>query len=92
MEDINLKVIASEIYISPNYLGSLFTKFVGKTFNDYLCEYRMERAKMLLKQTNKKISTIAKEVGISNTSYFCILFKNKFGVAPGEFQHAMQRE
>jgi two-component system response regulator YesN len=91
MKEISLKTIAAEVYLSPNYLGNLFKKSTGKTFNEYLCEYRMERAKELLKQGNKKVSAVAQEVGIFNTSYFCILFKNAYGIAPGEFQEMILR-
>jgi two-component system response regulator YesN len=91
MKEISLKTIASEVYLSPNYLGNLFKKAVGKSFNEYICEYRMEKAKELLRQGNKKVSAVAQEVGVFNTSYFCILFKNAYGIAPGEFQDMILR-
>ena len=91
MECISLKTIAAEVYLSPNYLGNIFKKFTGKTFNVYLCEYRMEKAKLLLSKANKKVSNVAQEVGIPNTSYFCMVFKNTFGIAPGEFHERVLR-
>jgi YesN/AraC family two-component response regulator len=91
MEEICLKTIAAEVYLSPNYLGNIFKKAVGKTFNEYLCEYRMQKAKELLSKSNKKVCAVAQEVGIPNISYFCILFKNAYGIAPGEFQNMILR-
>jgi two-component system, response regulator YesN len=91
MTGISLKTIAAEVYLSPNYLGHIFKKYMGKTFNDYLCEIRMEKAKELLKDTNKKISKVAEEIGISNTSYFCVVFKNIYGMAPKEYQDIILR-
>ncbi|GFZ33773.1 hypothetical protein CSC2_42990 [Clostridium zeae] len=91
MECISLKTIASEVYLSPNYLGNIFKKVTGKTFNVYLCEYRMGKAKELLSKANKKVSIVAQEVGIPNTSYFCMVFKNTFGIAPGEFHEMVIR-
>lgn len=91
MTGISLKVIATEVFLSPNYLGNLFKKYMGKSFNDYLSEYRMEKAKEILSSTNKKISVVAEEVGIPNTSYFCMVFKNAYGMAPKEYQEMIIR-
>ena len=90
--DINLKTIAAEIYLSPNYLGSTFKRFTGRNFNEYLCRYRMEKAVELLKSPKSKVSQVARDVGIPNTSYFCMLFKNMFGIAPGEYQENIIRK
>lgn len=87
--NISLKTIAVEIYISPNYLGSIFKKNTGLSFNDYLCRVRMEKARELLQSPKNNVSCVARKVGIPNTSYFCILFKNAYGVAPGEFQESV---
>lgn len=89
--DISIKTIAAEIYLSPNYLGSIFKKCTGKPLNDYLCQYRMEKAKELLQSPKYKVSRVAREVGIPNASYFCLLFKNMFGIAPGEYQEMIIR-
>ncbi len=89
--DISIKTIAAEIYLSPNYLGSIFKKSMGVPFNDYLCQYRMEKAKELLKSPKNKVSKVAAEVGIPNSSYFCQLFKEMFGIAPGEYQDRILR-
>lgn len=92
MKDISLKVLAAEVFLSPNYLGTIFKKFVGKSFNDYLTEYRMEKAKELLINSNKKIAKVAEDVGIPNTSYFCMVFKNSFGMSPKEYKEMILRE
>jgi two-component system response regulator YesN len=51
----------------------------------------MEKAKEILSSTNKKISVVAEEVGIPNTSYFCMVFKNAYGMAPKEYQEMIIR-
>lgn len=84
--ELSLKVVAAEVFLSPNYLGSIFKRYTGKGFNEYLSEYRIEKAKELLKNPNKKISSVGKEVGIENTSYFCVVFKNTCGMTPKEYQ------
>jgi two-component system, response regulator YesN len=89
--DINLRTISSEVYLSPNYLGCIFKKTTGESFNDYLCRVRMEKAKELLASPKSKVTSVANAVGISNTSYFCVLFKNAYGTAPGEYQESIIR-
>lgn len=92
MSDLGLQIIAREVFLSPNYLGNIFKKYTGKTFNDYLCECRMKKAKELLKSPENKVNLVASEVGIPNTSYFCTIFKNTYGMAPGEYQKRFLRK
>ncbi len=84
--DINIKTIAAEIYLSPNYLGNVFKNSTGKSLVEYLCQYRMEKARELLQSPKIKVSQVAKDVGVPNTTYFCTLFKDRYGVTPGEYQ------
>lgn len=91
MTDISLKIIAREVFLSPNYLGNIFKKCTGKPFNEYLCEYRMEKAKELLKNPKNKVNWVAAQVGLANTSYFCTIFKNTYGMTPGEYQEMILR-
>lgn len=85
-DDISIKTIAAEIYISPNYLGSIFRKCTGVQLNDYISRFRMEKAKELLQSPKNKVSKVAREVGMPNVSYFCQVFKEMYGIAPGEYQ------
>jgi len=86
MEPLSIKTIANEVFLSPNYLGSIFRHYTGKRFNEYLNEYRMEKAKELLKSPKNRVASVAAMVGFQNTSYFCLVFKNTYGIAPGEYQ------
>lgn len=89
--DINLKTTAAELFLSPNYLGMLFKKTMGRSYNDYLVGYRIDKAKELLRNPNKKVSKVAEEVGIPNNSYFCVVFKNLIGMSPGDYQEVLNR-
>lgn len=84
--DLTLENIAERIYLSTPYLGTLFTKELGTTFNQYLTTIRMDKASELLTNTNFKIATVATLVGINNPSYFNKIFKQKFAVTPAEFR------
>lgn len=90
--DISLKSIAEEVFLSPNYLGSLYKKTTGRSFHDQLAQIRMDKAKELLASPQYKVARVAKEVGIPSTSYFCTVFKNAFGISPGEYQEMLHRK
>jgi two-component system response regulator YesN len=89
--ELNLTSAAAEVFLSPNYLGALYKKATGRTFHERLTECRMDKAKELLGRSEYKVSRVAKEVGIPNTSYFCTVFKNTFGLTPGEYQELTHR-
>lgn len=88
---LKLQTLAKQFHMNPTYLGQVFKKETGKTFNDYLNEKRLEEAKRLLKRTSMKISDIALQVGYPNTDYFISKFKQSIGMLPSvyksEFQH-----
>lgn len=81
-EDMNLKTLAYKYHMNASYLGQIFQKEVGCSFTQYLSSKKVEMAKELILNTNRKISDIAKEVGYPNTSYFYRKFKQHYGVAP----------
>lgn len=86
--NITLEVIAERINLSTPYLGALFSKELGTTFNQYLTNIRMKKASELLIDTSFKITTIATLVGINNPSYFNKIFKQKFDVTPVEYRNS----
>lgn len=89
-EELDLKCISQVIHLTPYYIGSIFKKNTGKTFNQYLCDYRIDRAKEILQTGKVNISRLSEAVGIKNTSYFCSLFKNRFGISPGDYKEIMK--
>ncbi len=85
-KNLTLENISERVFLTTQYLGLLFTKEMGVTFNQYLTDIRLERAKELLETTNIRISDISHYVGINNPSYFNKLFKKKFLVTPAQFR------
>jgi two-component system response regulator YesN len=89
--DLSLSMLADEVFVSPNHLGVLFKKTNGKTVHQYIMETRMRKSEELLRMTKLKVSEVAERVGMINISYFCSVFKQYYGVSPGEFQETMLR-
>ncbi|NLG88396.1 MAG: response regulator [Clostridiaceae bacterium] len=90
-EELNLKRVSEEINLYPYYIGSIFKEYTGRNFNEYLNSYRIDKAKEMLHYKNMKVSELAEAVGIPNASYFCCLFKKKFGISPGEYGELVSR-
>ena len=91
MDEVSLKTISDEVFLSPNYIGNIFKKTAGKSFNSYLSEFRMEKAKEYLKLPDNKVEKVALMVGIYNVSYFCLIFRKTYGLSPGEYQERIVR-
>ena len=88
--NLSLDEIASHIGISKSTALNLFHRFLHTTPVNYLIGYRLQAASWLLKNTNKKVKTIAYESGFHNVDYFCRLFKKRYHLsAPQErsFRH-----
>jgi two-component system response regulator YesN len=84
--ELHLADVAKEVGISRSYFSRCFRDIVGKTFNYYVRDLRIDRAKMMLKQTNKSIGWIASESGYPNEKYFCKVFGDLTGMQPREFR------
>lgn len=85
-EDIGLNEVAEILEVSPIYLSRLFKKEVGITFSSYVTRLRIERAKELLRQGDKKIYEISEIVGYQTVQYFSKVFKRETGKTPKEFE------
>lgn len=83
---ISREGIAERLHITPEYLSMLFYKEVGQSFTAYLKNYRINKAKELLTDTELKIYEIAEKVGYLDPKYFCRVFKEVTGVPAGEYQ------
>lgn len=84
-KQITAEQVANELFISYHYLMHIFTRDVGKTFNEYLTDYRIEVAKDMLKNQNITVSKVSEMIGYKSPKYFGILFKKKTGLTPKEY-------
>ncbi|MDO4623536.1 MAG: response regulator [Eubacteriales bacterium] len=88
--DLTLNMAASHVRFSPNYLSRIFSEQTGQTFIKFLTDYRMNKAKELLRCTTKKSSEIAYDVGYKDPHYFSFLFKKQTGISPKQFRGGEQ--
>jgi two-component system response regulator YesN len=91
-ENISLKTIASKFFMNPVYLGQLFKKTYGIYFKDYLLQVRINEAKKMLRQSEKRIYEIAECVGFNNTDYFVTIFGKLENITPSEYRNKLINE
>ena len=86
-KDLNLCCIAGYLGLSESYTSRIFNKYMGMNIPAYINQIRIEQAKELLKNTNKKIYEIAQETGYISATSFQIAFKKQEGITPIEFRN-----
>lgn len=74
--------IADFCHISRSHLGRLFRETLHISPQEYLIQYRLNRAKYLLSSTTMPICDIASDVGYQNELNLLRAFKKAFGVSP----------
>lgn len=90
-ESMSLDKVAGIVNISPNYFSAIFSQQVGQTFIEYLTNKRIEAAKRMLLQTDKRSSEIANAVGYRDPHYFSFVFKKVTGCTPNEYRRGNRK-
>lgn len=85
-EELSMKEVAKQAYISVSYLGIVLKKETGKTFIEYLTDFRMEQAKKFLIETDMRSYEVAEKCGYSNPTYFSTVFKGAVGMSPSAYR------
>ncbi|BAH46571.1 probable transcriptional regulator [Brevibacillus brevis NBRC 100599] len=91
-EPITLDDLANRAGLTPRYYTEVFKKKVGKSPIEYLTSCRMEHAKTLLRESNKRLREVARLVGYADEFYFSRRFKQQVGVSPTVFVRMNQKQ
>lgn len=83
---IYVEELAAEVQISRRHLLNLFRRFVGATVAEYLQKRRLERALVLLKNSQLTIKAIAGEVGVGDLQLFNKLVRRGTGLSPRAYR------
>lgn len=85
-EDISLESLSEVVYLTPNYISTLFKRETGVSFKDYVLQVKIQKAKDLLQSNKLKIHEIAQDVGYHSATYFSKVFRRETGLYPSEYR------
>ncbi len=83
---ISLQELASEVFICQSYLCLLFKQKTGTTLTNYITQLRVDKAKKMLRNTDKKLIDICFDVGFNDSKYFSRIFKKSTGYTPSDYR------
>ena len=92
MQNASLPGLSALLGYSTVYTGTLITRFLGKSFTEYLQEKRLTEAERLLRDDSLSVGEIITAVGYENESYFRKLFKEKYGKNPKAYRMEKERK
>ncbi len=84
--NITLTECADALGVHSTYIWKVLKMEKGKSFSDYLEEYKVNEAKRLLLQTNLTVAEIAVELNYTNAQNFIRFFSKSTGITPGKFR------
>ncbi|MFN0016284.1 MAG: helix-turn-helix domain-containing protein [Saprospiraceae bacterium] len=87
-EGLKIGDIAKELSISAGQLNRRLQRSTGRTTEQYLLHYRLERAYDLLRSTELPVREVAAAVGLLDLQYFSRAFKKRYGCSPREVRSA----
>ncbi|MCJ7843223.1 AraC family transcriptional regulator [Lederbergia sp. NSJ-179] len=90
-QDIKVKDIAEAVNLHPGYLQRIFKKMVHMSLIEYVNSFRMEKAKMLLVDTEIPIIEISQYVGMNSSQYFSQVFKKYTKQTPVDYRRSSVR-
>ncbi|HAH22455.1 MAG TPA: AraC family transcriptional regulator [Prolixibacteraceae bacterium] len=85
-EKIKVEEVADLLHMTETTLSRLMRQRTGKSFIDFLNDYRIGFATRWLTETNQSVSEIAFRCGFYNISNFNRIFKKNKGCTPGEYR------
>lgn len=90
-ENITVKQISEALYLSQSYISKIFSDKLKYSFREYINSLRIDKARALLEQTDKKIIDIMNDCGFSNQSSFNRVFRTICGLSPKEYRKGLLR-
>ena len=85
-DEVKLGDIALVAHMSPSYMGARFKKETGMSFTEYLLQFRMGKARILLADGELSCKEVARMVGYQDYVQFSKMFRKYEGVSPSDVQ------
>lgn len=86
-QKITIEQLATKYGMSATTMKRIFKEVYGDSIYAFIKEYKMQKAAILLKETDLEIGEIAIKMGYDNASKFSEAFKKIFGSTPRTYRH-----
>ena len=83
---ITIEALSKKFLINTTTIKNLFKSVYGVPIAAHIKKHRMEKAAVLLKETNNTVSAIARSVGYESQSKFTNAFKEFYKMTPNEYR------
>lgn len=90
--ELSVKQVAEHVHLNPSYFSTLFKKETGETFTNYVNKLKLQRAQVLLRNTDMRMTEICQTVGFEDSTYFSSVFKKYFHMSPSEFRQSKKSD
>lgn len=84
-DSIDVSDIADHVGLSRSHLYRIFVRHLSLSPNEYLTQYRINQACILLRTSGLSVGEIASSVGFDDQLYFSRVFKKLKGVPPSQY-------
>ena len=84
--NLSIEEIAQSCNVTSCYFRRLFKEYSGKSPLEYRMDVRLNMSKSLLESGESTLEYIAESLNFESSSYFCRIFKRKFGITPGQYR------
>ncbi len=84
--DLSLGALSGKFHINPSYLSRSFHAEIRIPLSQFILETRLNAAKTMLLDSDKKIFEIAREVGFETQGYFTKVFSRETGMTPKQYR------
>ena len=85
-EPLNVRAVAAVAHISEAHFIRSFRRAFGETPHRYLLRRRIERAKDLLRSTDRSVTDICFDVGFISLGTFSRTFREIIGQTPSDYR------
>lgn len=82
--------ISTMLNVSYSWFRKMFKKYTGVSPAQYMAQIKLQKAKVLLLNTQKSVKEIAFELHYEDTAYFSTIFKKHVGLSPTEYKMQYQ--
>lgn len=89
--DISVSRLCEQFHFQEDYFNRLLKQKTGKTYTEYVQDYRLAKAEELLTEGNLSIEEIADFVGYRNKGYFYRLFTGRYHMTPAKYRKEHQK-